>query len=259
MEIKGVFFDFFGTLFISDNEKTAWSNWLSSFYEYLFSKGLSESKETFSTLCNGFMGRDEPPLKNNGLTIYERRIKVFCEELGLSSNLNLSDIRNITDSTINAFESDFYLDPEVIPLLKTLKKNKKNKKNKKLALITNYDHFPRINYLLSKLGIKKYFDSITISSKIGIKKPNPQIFKPALEKTDLQPKECVYVGDSGVDIQGSLSAGITPILIQRDNTKPIHDEMNYDGTDKKKPTNYLIRNFKKVKKIEKLSDLIELI
>jgi len=79
--IKGVFFDLYDTLIIT-GEKTA-SGWISEFYTCLREYGLSISKEEFTDRCHGFFSSAEPVRRNDGLTVYERRIKALCTGLGI--------------------------------------------------------------------------------------------------------------------------------------------------------------------------------
>ncbi|MCJ8010800.1 HAD family hydrolase [Paenibacillus sp. KQZ6P-2] len=83
---------------------------------------------------------------------------------------------------------------------------------------------------INQLGIRDDFDLIIVSEEAGIKKPDPGIFNMALEKLQLEPKECIFVGDHPVnDIEGAAKAGMETIWIQvnqpwRDEitAKPLH-------------------------------------
>lgn len=243
MEIKGVFFDLFGTLINIENTKDAWADWLSIFYEILLQNGLKISKDQFSRKCDDFMKKDQPPESDDNFTVYERRIKRLTEHLELNLNNNL--INKIALLTIGEWGKYFNIDPEIYQLLALLKKSKK------LALITNYDHYPYIKELLKNFGLIDFFETITISSEIGKKNPDPEIFLPAIEKSGLKPSEIVYVGDSDVDIIGAKAAGMIPILIQRNYEYPIQDFKSEDSKINK-PT---ISHFKGIRVIKKISDL----
>ncbi len=211
MLIKGVFFDLYGTLLIPKNIKKAWDNWLLTFYTLMRNYGLKLSRSDFANLCSGFFTREEPIEKDKTLTIYENRIKDFALDLRL--NLETSEIKKIANECVNSWHKYVEIDPEAIPLLKILRREKN------LALITNFDHPPFLYSVLSKYKLIKYFDYIAISGEIGYKKPDPQIFIITLETLDLKPQEVVFIGDSKEDIEGSLNAGIKPILIQRQSLK----------------------------------------
>jgi putative hydrolase of the HAD superfamily len=78
----------------------------------------------------------------------------------------------------------------------------------KLHIITN--GFEEVQYLkLHNSGIKKYFNTITTSEEVGLKKPNPVIFETALKKASAIPQKSIMIGDSlEADIMGAKSAGM---------------------------------------------------
>jgi REG-2-like HAD superfamily hydrolase len=66
--------------------------------------------------------------------------------------------------------------------------------------------------------ILKYFQLIVLSEEERIEKPNPKIFKLALERAGLKPSETIHVGDSLYsDYKGALKAGLVALLIDREN------------------------------------------
>ena len=105
----------------------------------------------------------------------------------------------------------------------------------KIALITNFDHPPLIRLMLKRFNIIDFFDSIIVSGDVGVKKPMPEIFLPALEETGLTSDAVVYIGDSIMDFRAALQAGILPIIIRRkgqhDPTNPGSVEKIYEKTD----------------------------
>jgi putative hydrolase of the HAD superfamily len=208
MNIKGVFFDLYGTLLIYGDMNAAWSDWLSGLYENLCHHGLSVSKQSLTLRCDAFFSKKEPPLNNDGLTIFERRIASLCADLNMS--LENETVSQIAADIANAWQEYVALDPEAISVLKKLSSDKS------LALISNFDHPPHIYCALSKLGIDKFFNAVVISGDVGVKKPDPAIFSVALDKTRLNSDEVIYVGDTDEDIIGARLAGITPILIRRE-------------------------------------------
>jgi putative hydrolase of the HAD superfamily len=83
-----------------------------------------------------------------------------------------------------------------------------------LGLITNGpSEFQRGK--IARLGIERYFDSITISGEVGKHKPDPEIFHVALKSLDVRPEEALYVGDRPeADIAGARAVGITAVLVR---------------------------------------------
>jgi len=209
MTIKGVFFDLVGTLLIYSDMSAARSDFLSEFYICLKRHGLSIPKESFAEHCDRFFfGREEPPEREDGLTICERRIQALCSELEVS--LNVAEIKHIATTIVNAWQKHIFLDPDFHAVLQALWPRKI------LGLISNFDHPPHVHALVSELGLEEFFAAVVVSGDVGIKKPDPRIFHLALQITGLQPEEVVHVGDAEQDVLGARAAGILPILLQRD-------------------------------------------
>lgn len=62
------------------------------------------------------------------------------------------------------------------------------------------------------LGIENYFETILISEKEGMKKPDPRIFKKALQQLNITANECIFVGDHpGNDVKASQDAGMLAV------------------------------------------------
>jgi FMN phosphatase YigB (HAD superfamily) len=69
---------------------------------------------------------------------------------------------------------------------------------------------------LEHASLSHLIDTVTTSEEVGAEKPDPSIFRKALEKSGLRPERCVYVGDiPEIDILGARNAGITPVWLDR--------------------------------------------
>ena len=81
-----------------------------------------------------------------------------------------------------------------------------------LHLITN--GFQEVQHTkLSGSGLEPYFETLTVSEEVGVKKPNPEIFLYALRKANASPAESLMIGDEmAVDIDGARAAGIDQIF-----------------------------------------------
>jgi putative hydrolase of the HAD superfamily len=57
--------------------------------------------------------------------------------------------------------------------------------------------------------ITRYFRSVVISEDVGIAKPDPRIFAPALSEVDAEAADVLYVGDSVTsDMTAARNAGM---------------------------------------------------
>ncbi|MGD0057688.1 MAG: HAD-IA family hydrolase [Methanomassiliicoccales archaeon] len=69
---------------------------------------------------------------------------------------------------------------------------------------------------LDNASLSQHIDTVTTSEEAGVEKPDPAIFRKALDKSGLEPKRCVYVGDvPEIDILGARNAGITQVWLDR--------------------------------------------
>lgn len=111
--------------------------------------------------------------------------------------------------------------PETVSVLQDLKA-----KGYELGIISNFD--TRLFTILRELGIRHYFDSVTISSLAGAVKPAPKIFQVAVEQHVIDPSEAVHVGDSfAEDVEGALAAGLHPVwLTQEPVERPQHEPVS---------------------------------
>ncbi len=212
MVCNGVFFDLYGTLLISPDMQAAWADWGSALYRFLIERGLALSEEEFTPFRHSLFDRPVPALHDDGMTLYERQLQALCLDLGLS--LSRENLANLATTTIGAWQRWIELDQEAPVVLGTLQRDKK------LALISNFDHPPHVRALLTDLHLLPFFDAVTISGEVGVKKPDPRIFAFALAVTGLRPEEVVYVGDSIEDVEGARAAGLQPIRIQRHTAYP---------------------------------------
>lgn len=207
-EVNGVFFDLYGTLLILGDMKRAWSDWMEVLYGSLCSAEMAVTREKFGDCCHQFFGKEEPIAGiSDGLTVFERRINRLAANLG--AQIGLRQLKETAARAVNAWQKQVQLDPDAPAVLSALAEHKT------LALISNFDHPPHTRRVLHETGLAKRFDSVVISGEVGIKKPNPGIFKIALEQTGLNADEVVYVGDTQEDVDGATAAGIKPILIAR--------------------------------------------
>jgi putative hydrolase of the HAD superfamily len=68
--------------------------------------------------------------------------------------------------------------------------------------------------ILDALGFLPYLDFVLDSSVVGIEKPDPRIFRLALQQTGVAPGEAVYVGDLySVDVLGARAVGMDAVLL----------------------------------------------
>lgn len=130
----------------------------------------------------------------------------FFKSLGYQKNLN--EIEKKYLETIEIDES-FYAFAQTI------------KKHYKLGLLSN-DLGEWSKYLRDKYKINDYFDVITVSGDVRIRKPDERIFANTIDKLGLAPSACIYVDDRRYNLEAAAALGMSPILF---NTRKVQ----YDG------------------------------
>lgn len=83
-----------------------------------------------------------------------------------------------------------------------------------LGVLSNFD--TRIHPVLQALDLAQFFTSVTISTEIGVAKPNVKVFRAALHKHNCLAEQAWHIGDSfREDYQGAKSAGLRAIWLKR--------------------------------------------
>lgn len=85
------------------------------------------------------------------------------------------------------------------------------RKRYKLALLSN-DSSEWSRYFREKFDLNKYFDVITVSGDVKMKKPNPAIYQLTLKKLGLDAEDCVYVDDRRYNLSAAEEVGIKAVL-----------------------------------------------
>lgn len=84
----------------------------------------------------------------------------------------------------------------------------------KLCALTNNwidDTRPSLNPLH---GLQECFDLILESAKLGMRKPEPQIYSLACQRLDVKPERIVYLDDIGRNLKPAQEMGMTTILVR---------------------------------------------
>jgi putative hydrolase of the HAD superfamily len=111
---------------------------------------------------------------------------------------------------IQIYERHWSLFPDVLPCLEALK-------GRRLGIITN-GVTDQQNGKLRKLGIQACFSEVLCSADVGVAKPDPAIFLLAAKRFQVQPGDCVYVGDRlETDALAAAKAGMCGVWLNRAN------------------------------------------
>ena len=203
---KLIFWDFQGTLAYND---------------YMFSKVLykvliKDDKDTSITMDDfkrmklaGFPWQDCEK-KYNPKLWWINAERIFFDtyvNMGISQEKALQYARSIKGELIKA--EDFKLYDDSLDVLKYFKE-----KGYTSVILSN--HIPELDIIASKLGLDKYIDYCISSGEVGYEKPNPNIFKYALDCYENN-NEIWMIGDNiEADVRGAEGMGLNAILVRQD-------------------------------------------
>lgn len=60
---------------------------------------------------------------------------------------------------------------------------------------------------------KQYFDVIVESAKVGVRKPTPRFYELACEALAVEPSQCVFLDDLGINLKPARAMGMTTIKV----------------------------------------------
>lgn len=131
-------------------------------------------------------------------TLRVERFRRLAAELGRSG----LPLEKISAFYLEALACQSQLLPGALELVRELAKRFP------LALVTNGIAAVQ-NKRFAASPITPHFRSIVISEELGVAKPDPRIFRPALEKLGVEAADVLFVGDSVTsDMAGARNAGM---------------------------------------------------
>ncbi len=85
----------------------------------------------------------------------------------------------------------------------------------RLGIVTNGEGDPQ-RAKLAAIGLTERFPLFVASAEVGMRKPDPQIFRHACEQLGVDPADAAHVGDRlDLDAQGAVGAGLRGIWLDR--------------------------------------------
>ncbi|MFE5567053.1 HAD family hydrolase [Amycolatopsis japonica] len=70
--------------------------------------------------------------------------------------------------------------------------------------------------------LHEWFDAVVISDQVGMRKPDPAIYRLAAEYIGIQPGECVFVDDTSRNLPPATDLGMATVLFS-DTTSGVHE------------------------------------
>lgn len=71
-----------------------------------------------------------------------------------------------------------------------------------------------IETFLKGVGLRRHFGFVIDSAIVGVEKPDPRIFRLALERAGVEPADATHIGDLyHIDVRGAEAAGLNAVLL----------------------------------------------
>jgi putative hydrolase of the HAD superfamily len=137
-----------------------------------------------------------------------------CIDPELRSELGKKDygeIRDIYAGTL--LKHPPALMEDVAPTLRSLRA-----KGYRIGLISNTGRTPGdvLRVILNRMSIDQYFDHMTFSNEVLVRKPKKEIFQHTLERMHVAPEFAMHIGDDlDADYEGAKAAGMKAVLLDR--------------------------------------------
>ena len=100
--------------------------------------------------------------------------------------------------------------PDAVEVLSRLRES-----GHKTGLISDCSH--EVPVVWPETALAPLIDVAVFSCSVGMRKPDPAIYRLAAERLRVRPEQCLFVGDGGSnELSGALEAGMHPVLIRLD-------------------------------------------
>jgi putative hydrolase of the HAD superfamily len=124
-----------------------------------------------------------------------------------------------------------HLRPYVEPLFGQL-----HRSDVKVGIVSNTEAL-LTRFELDSFPILQTAEAIVLSSDVGVRKPDPQIFQLAVNRSGATSDTTVFIGnDWAADVLGAWRAGIRAIYLNEEMTDGVHARTDIEGVYEVAPT-----------------------
>ena len=206
--IRAILFDAAGTLFFLT--KTVGDHYAYVGREVGLDLAAQELDRAFYTAWQDMPRRSaiEGPRENDDKGWWRHLVRRVLDQVAPS--LSELDRDNFFEVAYEHFAEAgvWELYPEVPDVLEQLRKRFQ------LAVISNFDG--RLRFILQHLGMSRYFAHVFISSEVGADKPDPEIYRRALNMMHLNADQVLHIGDDPErDWKAATAAGLSVFRLNR--------------------------------------------
>lgn len=200
--VKAIIFDIGGVLEIGKNCKITKNHRTLGVHEYISKKFKISPDQWFDSIDAPYV------LSIEGKIAKEKVLSV------ISKNLKTTP-KKLERIIVKSYQRHFKHNKKLYKFAFKLKKQ-----GYKIAILS--DQWPFSKEALIEKKYAKKFDAIIISCDVGVRKPNPKIYKIILKELKLNAKECVFIDNQTWNIKPAQKLGMKTILF-KNNKQAIKD------------------------------------
>jgi putative hydrolase of the HAD superfamily len=136
------------------------------------------------------------------------RVYLACHHAGQPRDR--PTVATVVDGLLPLLYAGIRPDPEAVPVLDELRAH-----GVRLAIVSNAARHS--GHLLDAFGFRDRIDATVMSWSTGLLKPDPRIYRVALDALATDPAQAAFVGDGrDHELQGARQLGLRAVLIERD-------------------------------------------
>ncbi len=139
--------------------------------------------------------------------------RMFQKKYNLPESIIGDLLSNIDEEYDSMFESFIRLKPDVKETIGFLKS-----KGVSLSIATG-NELMNVQKFVEKFGFQDIFDHFTTFEDVTKRKPDPEVYVVAKEKTGLPVKEILAIEDTGIGIEAAKGAGLVCVAIPTEHTQ----------------------------------------
>lgn len=186
--IKGIIFDYGGTI---DSRGVHWSEVIWDGYQ---DAGVGIDKDTFRD-AYVYAERELAKVRHimpedNFHTLLLKKMEIELGWLAANGHISAAEVERLAPViALYCYERARECVEEARPVLDALKE-----RGIPMVLVSNF--YGNVQAVLADFDLLRYFDSIVESAVVGVRKPDPQIFRLGVGALGMKPEEVLVVGDS---------------------------------------------------------------
>jgi putative hydrolase of the HAD superfamily len=140
----------------------------------------------------------------------EGNLVAVLEAAGLPDPALAAELSELTTAFL---ESGVHLWDDSLPVVRELRR-----RGVATALVSNCDHGTRP--VVDRLGLPEEMDAIVLSFEVGVAKPDPGIYRAALDALGVRAEDAIFVDDQAAYCDGAAALGIETVLVVRADASP---------------------------------------